>query len=949
MLRALPRRRHAPDAPSLLLGLLLLGVAGSLAQFASAEADVNLPLGAIFDQGTDEIRLAFEFAMLNHNHNVTGRRYELEAFVDVINTADAFKLSKLICSQFSRGVFAMLGAVSPDSFDTLHSYSNIFQMPFVTPWFPEKVLTPSSGSLDYAISMRPEYHQAIIDVVKFYGWKHIIYMYDSHDGLLRLQQIYQSLKPGPHGFQVEMVKRVTNASEAIEFLHSLENSSKSARWTHKYIVLDCTTEMAKEIVVAHARDVQLGKRIYHYLLSGLIMDDRWETDVLEYEAMNITGFRIVDTAKKHVREFMEGWKQHVAGLAAAPNARYNPTTISAHAALMYDAVFVLVEALNKLLKKKQELLKPPLRRGAGANGASNSSRWPDCNASLTWEHGDKISRNLRKVELEGLTGDIRFNEAGRRVNYTLHVVEMAINSNIVKVAEWSDNKGLVPLAPKYLHHSKPDILKNKTYIVTSIMEAPYLMYKDPKRPEEGYEGFCKDLADLVAKKLGITYKLVRVKDGKYGHVNPDSPKGWDGMVGELIREEADMAIAPLTITSERERVVDFSKPFLSLGISIMIKKPIKQKPSVLTFLSPLSKEIWVCVIFSYIGVSIVLFIVSRFSPYEWRLLQWGDEPNTGAHRGPGPAPAPVVANDFSILNSLWFALGAFMQQGSDISPRSISGRIVGSVWWFFTLILISSYTANLAAFLTVERMVTPINTAEDLAAQTDVAYGTLVNGSTYDFFQRAKMTVYKRMWEYMDSHKEVFVNSYDEGIERVRKRRGKYALLLESPKNEYTNERQPCDTMKVGPNLDTKGFGIATPPKSSLREQLNLYVLELGENGELTRLQNKWWYDRTECRHLDKQDHTNELSLSNIAGVFYILIGGLIVALAVALIEFFYKSHSEATRAKIPLSDAMKAKARLTMAGPRDFDNGRYYSPAGQMSVPDCSGDQVHGNTHTQV
>lgn len=44
-----------------------------------------------------------------------------------------------VCSQFSRGVFSMLGAVSPDSFDTLHSYSNTFQMPFVTPWFPEKV------------------------------------------------------------------------------------------------------------------------------------------------------------------------------------------------------------------------------------------------------------------------------------------------------------------------------------------------------------------------------------------------------------------------------------------------------------------------------------------------------------------------------------------------------------------------------------------------------------------------------------------------------------------------------------------------------------------------------------------------------------------------------------------------------------------------------------------
>lgn len=47
------------------------------------------------------------------------------------------------------------------------------------------------------------------------------------------------------------------------------------------------------------------------------------------------------------------------------------------------------------------------------------------------------------------------------------------------------------------------------------------------------------------------------------------------------------------------------------------------------------------------------------------------------------------------------------------------------------------------------------------------------------------------------------------------------------------------------------------------------------------------------------------------------------IALAVALVEFCYKSHSEATRAKIPLSDAMKAKARLTMGVGRDADNGR--------------------------
>ena len=70
-------------------------------------------------------------------------------------------------------------------------------------------------------------------------------------------------------------------------------------------------------------------------------------------------------------------------------------------------------------------------------------------------------------------------------------------------------------------------------------------------------------------------------------------------------KEADLALAPLTITSARERVVDFSKPFMSLGISIMFKKPEKDVPGVVSFMKPLSYEIWMCVIFAYIGVSVV--------------------------------------------------------------------------------------------------------------------------------------------------------------------------------------------------------------------------------------------------------------------------------------------------------------------------------------------------------
>lgn len=49
--------------------------------------------------------------------------------------------------------------------------------------------------------------------------------------------------------------------------------------------------------------------------------------------------------------------------------------------------------------------------------------------------------------------------------------------------------------------------------------------------------------------------------------------------------------------------------------------------------------------------------------------------------------------------------------------------------------MISSYTANLAAFLTVERMDSPIESAEDLAKQTKIKYGALKGGSTVAFFR----------------------------------------------------------------------------------------------------------------------------------------------------------------------------------------------------------------------
>jgi glutamate receptor, ionotropic, invertebrate len=73
--------------------------------------------------------------------------------------------------------------------------------------------------------------------------------------------------------------------------------------------------------------------------------------------------------------------------------------------------------------------------------------------------------------------------------------------------------------------------------------------------------------------------------------------------------------------------------------------------------------------------------------------------------------------------------------GIDINPIACSTRIVTGFWWFFALIIISSYTANLAAFLTSQRLTTPIEDVETLAKQTEIKYGCLAGGSTLQFFK----------------------------------------------------------------------------------------------------------------------------------------------------------------------------------------------------------------------
>lgn len=119
-----------------------------------------------------------------------------------------------------------------------------------------------------------------------------------------------------------------------------------------------------------------------------------------------------------------------------------------------------------------------------------------------------------------------------------------------------------------------------------------------------------------------------------------------------IRQEADLAVAGITITSAREKFVDFTKPFWNLGITILFRKPKAKPVRLFSFLDPFHEDVWVYMIAIYLCVSFMFFVIARLTPYEW------------CNPYPCNQEEDIVENQFSVLNSMWLTIGSILQQGN---------------------------------------------------------------------------------------------------------------------------------------------------------------------------------------------------------------------------------------------------------------------------------------------
>uniref|UniRef100_A0AAZ3PG88 Glutamate receptor n=1 Tax=Oncorhynchus tshawytscha TaxID=74940 RepID=A0AAZ3PG88_ONCTS len=883
-----------PALPALLLSIyfLLLLLTMAPLSFTQAPALSSVRMAAILDDqsvcGRGE-RLALALARENINSIFEGQsRARVEVDIFELQKDSQYDTTDTMCQILPKGVVSVIGpASSPASGSTVSHICGEKEIPHVKVG-PEE--TPKLPYLRFAsVSLYPSNEDlslAIGAILRSFSYPTASLICAKAECLLRLEELVRRFLISRETLSVRMLDESLDPTPLLKEIRDDKVAT---------IIIDANASISYLIL----RKVRTLTRLQSQRQLTTDFPLLRLDDVVDDQS-NIVGFSMLNSSHPFYLEFIRSlnlsWRE---GCDLSP---YPGPSLSS--ALMFDAVHVVVGAVREL-NRSQEIGVKPL----------------SCTTPQIWQHGTSLMNYLRMVEYDGLTGRVEFNSKGQRTNYTLRILEKHRGGH-KEIGIWYSNNTLA-MNSTSLDINMSETLANKTLIVTTILENPYVMHKSnyqELRGNDRYQGFCVDMLRELSDLLKFSFRIKLVDDGLYGAPEPNG--SWTGMVGELINRKADLAVAGFTITSEREKVIDFSKPFMSLGISILYRVHLGRKPGYFSFLDPFSPAVWLFMLLAYLAVSCVLFLAARLSPYEW----YNSHPCPMGRKD-------MLENQYTLGNSLWFPVGGFMQQGSEIMPRALSTRCVSGVWWAFTLIIISSYTANLAAFLTVQRMEVPIESPDDLADQTNIQYGTIQGGSTMTFFMNSRYQTYQRMWNYMHSKQpSVFVKSTEEGIARVVN--SKYAFLLESTMNKY-HRRLNCNLTQIGGLLDTKGYGIGMPLGSPFKEEITLGVLQLAENNRLEILKRRWW-EGGQCPK--EEDHRAKgLGMENIGGIFVVLICGLIIAVFVAVMEFVWSTRRSAETDEVSVCQEMLTEFRNAISCKKSSRSRRrrpLASPGGVLRHP---------------
>ncbi|KAF5301498.1 hypothetical protein FQR65_LT08801 [Abscondita terminalis] len=827
-------------------------------------------IGAVFHNDNPEVELAFRFAI--KRVNMYSSEYQIEPHIRHISNLDSFATGQIVCELADKGVAAIFGPDSSNANEIIQSIATNLEIPqFQIFWNPKLVQFSTEYGYDkrnLIFNLFPEPYtlsKAFATLLREMKWKKYAIVYENDEGLIRLQELFKS-----HGPQDQpiIVKKLGSGPDHRPLLKEIKSSSVFQ------ILLDCDSDHILDIL-EQAKEVKLLEEYHSYILTSL---DAHSIDLGRLKAVksNITSMRLIDPNTTEIRMVARDWEL---GQLNHKNQHISiaPESIRTKAALIYDALNLFITIFTKLDKTETMVVKSL-----------------SCAKKEVSDYGLRISAFIailtfsKGVMIGPLTGPIEFDNYGRRKNFSLQVYERTSQNKRV-LGTWNSKSpndfNFAKVSTPIIQKTK-QTLQMKMYRIKSRLQEPYLMMRKPTpgmilTGNDVYEGYIKDLLDGITEILNATYELSLVEDGYHGNYDPKK-REWNGLIREILDRKADLAVCDLTITYERKKVVDFSMPFMTLGISILHSKARREPPALLSFMDPLSLDVWLYMGTAYLGISTIIFLVARLAPGDW------ENPH------PCNQEPEQLQNIWGLRNCFWLTMGAIMNQGCDILPKGISTRMVTGLWWFFSLIITASYTANMAAFLTMERMGPTIESAEDLATQSKIRYGVMEKGATQTFFKDSNVSLYMRMWAQMQQDvPSPFERSNAEGVKRVRASKGLYAFVMESTTLEFERNRH-CDLKEVGRWLDIKGYGIAMPVSDGRIFPFFSIMITIDSTPK----------NFSEQKESLETESAARLGLSNVGGVFVVLVGGMITALSIALLEFLWNVKKTAVQHHLTLREA---------------------------------------------
>ncbi|XP_075257792.1 uncharacterized protein LOC142349858 isoform X2 [Convolutriloba macropyga] len=500
----------------------------------------------------------------------------------------------------------------------------------------------------------------------------------------------------------------------------------------------------------------------------------------------------------------------------------------------------------------------------------------ECNSNALYKYGMVLTHNIRQRLLvdagskgrvidRGIMGDDGGGSGGGGILsrniyavYHFHIGQRTWR----QLGFWNRPDGL---SVKVLSHiASGQTSKSANLRVVTVVEHPFVFKHTSK--DEGlstpgvtsqYSGYCIDLFDLIMDKVNqqrrsdqmdpIGYSIYDVTE--YGALKEGDGEGgsnrWTGAVGEIVYDNADVAVSGMIITSGRQDVVDFSSRYMDYSVSIIMATS-KDTENGFGFLDPLDPHVWTCFLVLIVVVGVLLRVVSSISPSADSVNLLSGQSDRGT---------------FNTHNSIWFMVSSIMMQGVDVQPRTLSGRLLGSFWWFFSLTVTAMYMANLAAFLTVNRMAMPVDSLQSLANQNKFKFGTVKNSPVHqDFEDQAQMIgLYERVSMAFsrggrdgEDDESWLVNSPREGYERVAK--GNYAFMWDDAILQWITS-QHCEYVTVGKPFMNKGYGFAISKRSALKADISSAILKLQEERKLDQLKQKWFLNSSsQCSSQHRKD-----------------------------------------------------------------------------------------------